>query len=318
VRITARRRGHWTIERVWLNWRSPLGLFDQGRRMTVAVEIRVSPNIRRVRSGDIDVAVRSALYGARPNVLAGEGSEFHQLRDFTRGMDPRGIDWKHSARHRSLLAKETRAERNHSVLFALDNGYLMREEIAGIPRIDHHIAAMLSLAWAGILGGDRVGLFAFDARPRAFQPPEGGRGAFLRLRAAAAELGYLGVETNFTLAMAYLHERLRRRSLIVVFSDFVDSTTAELMLENVAMLNRQHVIVFAALRDPALRALADGTPNSLSDVARAVSATQVLNERRLVFERLARLGVIAVETDQAALTGRLLSTYLTIKAREMV
>ena len=32
---------------------------------------------------------------------------------------------------------------------------------------------MLSLAWAGILGGDRVGLFAFDARPRAFQPPEG-------------------------------------------------------------------------------------------------------------------------------------------------
>jgi len=105
---------------------------------------------------------------------------------------------------------------------------------------------------------------------------------------------------------------------VVVFSDFVDSTTAELMLENVAMLNRQHVIVFAALRDPALRALADGRPNSLSDVARAVSAAQVLNERRLVFERLTRIGVIAFEAAEEALTGRLLSTYLTIKAREMV
>ena len=129
----------------------------------------------------LDVAVRSALYGAKENLLVGEGSEFHQLRDFSRGMDPRGIDWKRSARHRSLLGKEMRAERNHSILLALDNGYLMREEIAGLPKIDHHITAMLSLAWAGVLTGDRVGLFAFDARPRAYQPPEGGRAAFTRL-----------------------------------------------------------------------------------------------------------------------------------------
>ena len=44
----------------------------------------------------------------------------------------------------------------------------------------------------------------------------------------------------------------------------------------------------------------------------------MLNERRLVFERLARLGVLCIEADQQALTGRLISTYLTIKAREMV
>ena len=278
----------------------------------------VSPNIRRVRSGEIDVAVRSALYGTRENVLVGEGSEFHQLRDFSRGMDPRSIDWKHSARHRSLLGKEMRAERNHSIVLALDNGYLMREEIAGLPKVDHHIAAMLSLAWAGVLGGDRVGLFAFDARPRVFEPPEGGRGAFIKLRAAAARLEYRSVETNFTLAMAHLHERLRRRSLIVVFSDFVDATTAELMVENVAMLNRQHLIVFATLRDPLLSALAEGPPGSLGDVARAVSAAQMLHERRLVFERLARIGVLCIEADQQALTGRLISTYLTIKARELV
>ena len=44
----------------------------------------------------------------------------------------------------------------------------------------------------------------------------------------------------------------------------------------------------------------------------------MLNERRLVFERLTRIGVIAFEAAEEALTGRLLSTYLTIKAREMV
>ena len=312
------RRGVWQIDRLWLNWSSRFGLIEYSHRAALGVAIMVSPNIRRVRSGEIDVAVRSALYGTRENVLVGEGSEFHQLRDFSRGMDPRSIDWKHSARHRSLLGKEMRAERNHSIVLALDNGYLMREEIAGLPKVDHHIAAMLSLAWAGVLGGDRVGLFAFDARPRVFEPPEGGRGAFIKLRSAAARLEYRSVETNFTLAMAHLHERLRRRSLIVVFSDFVDATTAELMVENVAMLNRQHLIVFATLRDPLLSALAEGPPGSLGDVARAVSAAQMLHERRLVFERLARIGVLCIEADQQALTGRLISTYLTIKARELV
>jgi uncharacterized protein (DUF58 family) len=316
--VTARRRGVWTIDRLWLDWRSRLGLIEYGREVPVAVRIAVSPDVSRVRSGAVDAAVRAALHGSRPNVLAGEGSDFHQLRDFARGMDPRGIDWKHSARHRSLLAKEMRAERNHSIVFALDGGYLMREEIAGLPRIDHHIAAMLSLAWAGIVAGDRVGLLAFDARPRRFEPPAGGRAAFIRLRAAAAEIEYRGVETNFTIAMAHLHERLRRRSLVVVFSDFVDVTTAELMIENVARLNRQHVVVFAVLRDPALQELAEGTPHSLTDVARAVAARQMIRDRRLVLERLARIGVLVVEADHAALTGRLLSTYLAVKAREVI
>jgi hypothetical protein len=67
-----------------------------------------------------------------------------------------------------------------------------------------------------------------------------------------------------------------------------------------------------------LKALAEGRPGNLSDVARAVAAAQMLRERRLVFEELARIGVMCIEADQQALTGRLLSTYLTIKAREMV
>jgi uncharacterized protein (DUF58 family) len=88
LRIAARRRGVWTIDRLWLGWRSRFGLLEYGHRARLGVEIMVSPNIRRVRSGEIDVAIRSALYGTKESFLVGEGSEFHQLRDFSRGMDP--------------------------------------------------------------------------------------------------------------------------------------------------------------------------------------------------------------------------------------
>jgi uncharacterized protein (DUF58 family) len=271
-----------------------------------------------VQSGRIDVAVRSALFGVKENMLRGAGSEFHQLRDYVAGMDPRMVDWKQSARHRALVAKEMRAERNHHVVLALDNGHLMREEIAGLPKIDHAIQAALACAWAAGLGGDLVGLFAFDSQPRLWLPPEPGRAAFARLRRRTAELAYRSLETNHTLAIAHLHGRLRRRALVVVFSDFVDTTTAELLVENVAVLSRRHVIVFVALRDPGLEAIADAAPENLTDVARAVTAAEMLRERRLVMGRLARLGVLVVDALPQAVTARLISAYLDIKAREIV
>lgn len=318
VPVRARRRGAWVVDQLWLCWRSRLKLLEFTPRAALNLRVSVTPNIRPVSSGQIDVAVKSALFGVKENAAIGEGSEFHQLRDFTQGMDVRAIDWKRSARHRHLLAKEMRAERNHHVIIALDNGYLMREEIAGLPKIDHAVNAALAVAWAAAIGGDLVGLYAFDARPRLFAPPEPGRLAFARLRKRTAELEYASVETNHTLAMAELNAKTPRRSLIVIFSDFVDATAAELLVENVGVLSKRHAIVFVALADPGLEATIRKAPDDMNDVARAVSAGRMAHERRVVMERLARLGVTVLDTPPQAVTARLVATYLDLKAREVI
>lgn len=54
-------------------------------------------------------------------------------------MDRRTVDWKQSARHQTLLAKEFRTERNHQIVMALDCGRVMSEPIDGAPRIDRAI-----------------------------------------------------------------------------------------------------------------------------------------------------------------------------------
>jgi len=318
LRVRALRRGTWRIGRLWLRWPSRLRLLDFTPSVPLDLTVAVVPDVRPVLSSTIDVAVRSQLFGIKENAVRGEGSAFHQLRDFTAGMDMRSVDWKRSARTRRLLAKEMRAERNHHVVLALDNGFLMREELDGLPKIDHAVNAALATAWAATVGGDLVGLYAFDSRPRHFLPPEPGRRAFAKLRSRTAALDYESRETNHTLAMTHLMGRLQRRSLVVVFSDFVDTTTAELLVENVRMLGRRHVVVFVALRDPALERLATAPPRSLDDVAVSVSAGEMRRERRVVMERLARLGIVVVDVEPAAVTPRLVSTYLDLKAREVV
>ena len=312
------RRGSWDLARLHLIWPSRLRFFEFVPSRALETTLKVVPNIRLVQSGAITSMVQSSLFGTKENRAVGEGSEFHQLRDFVPGMDIKTIDWKRSARHHHLVARELRAERNHHVIIAMDNGYLMREEIDGLPKIDHAVTAALATAWAAALGGDLVGFFAYDARPHVFMAPEPGRTAFARLRRQTADLSYTSVETNHTLALTELKARTPKRSLIIIFSDFVDTTTAELLVENITMLSKQHVVVFVTLRDPQFEALTSTAPDTLDQVAEMVSAGQLLADRRLVMERLAALGVTVVDAKPGAVTAELISTYLDIKARELI
>ena len=312
------QRGVWSFEHIWLHWMSRLKLFEFVPKLRFDLEVRVVPNIRLVQSGEIATTVQSALYGVKENRATGEGSEFHQLRDFVRGMDVKSIDWKRSAKRRSLVARELRAERNHHVIVALDNGYLMREEIAGLPKIDHAVTSALAVAWAAAIGGDQVGYYAYDVRPRSFVAPTQGRQAFARLRSWSSGLTYSGHETNHTLALTELNARTPKRSLLIVFTDFVDTTSAELLVENLAILSKRHLLIFVAIRDPATGVLVETPPEDLDGVALLVAADQALSERRLVFERLARLGITVLDATPETVTGRLISTYLEIKAREMI
>ena len=312
------RRGTWGIDQIWLKWSSRLGLFDYVPRIPTSLQVHVVPNIRLVQSGQITTTVNSALYGVKENRAIGDGSEFHQLHDFVQGMDVKAIDWKRSARRRALVVKELRAERNHHVIVALDNGYLMREEIAGLPKIDHAITAALATAWAAAIGGDLVGFYAYDVQPSIFVRPEPGRTAFARLRSQTAELDYVSRETNHTLAMAGLNARTPKRSLIIIFTDFVDTTSAELLIENIRVLTKRHLVIFVTLRDPALEQMVHTAPDTLDNVATLVSAGASLRERRLVLEKLARLGVTIVDAEPGKVTASLISTYLEIKARELI
>ena len=126
---------------------------------------------------------RDAMYGIKAQLQVGEGAEFEALADYRQGMDRRAIDWKQSARHTALIAKEYRTERNNNIVMALDAGRAMCEPLGGVPRIDRAVSAALLTAFVALKDGDRVGLFAFDSQPRAASQADRRRA---RLRDAAA------------------------------------------------------------------------------------------------------------------------------------
>ncbi|HUD30592.1 MAG TPA: DUF58 domain-containing protein [Novosphingobium sp.] len=311
--FTPSRRGTGKVARVWLRWTGPLGLGARQLSGEIARDVRVWPNIAAVRSPTLQTFLKDAQYGLLARRIRGEGTQFESLAEYQPGMDRRRIDWKSSARHVHLYAKEYETERNNQIVFAFDCGQSMCEPIAGMPRLDRAVSAALATAFVALKGGDRVSLFGFASRPEVSTPFIGSSGEFHRLQRAAAGLEYRSEEPNFTLALATLANRLQRRSLIVVFSEFTDPTSAELMIESIGRLVSRHVVLFVTMNDDELEDLSTAAPDDMETLSMAVSADMLLRQRELVTRRLRQLGVDVVEAPWRTIGTRLLDAYLAIK-----
>nr|WP_221230535.1 DUF58 domain-containing protein [Brevundimonas variabilis] len=316
--FTPERRGEAKLKSLWVRWQGPFGLVWKQKTFALDVAAPVLVDLQSVRDEAVRLFARNALFGAKTQIELGEGSEFQALRDFQPGMDRRAIDWKQSARHAVLLAKEFRTERNHHIIMALDCGRAMCEPVGGAPRIDRAINGALLLSYACLRSGDRVGMFAFDSRPRISTGAASGLDSFRLLQRVAGQIDYSTEETNYTLGLATLSGALQRRSLVVVFTDFTDSTSAELMVESLGRLLRRHLVLFVVLRDEELEGLIDADPLEPDDIARAVVAAMLLKERDTVVARLRRMGVHVVETRAAHVGPAVINAYLDLKRRDLL
>ena len=158
VPLVAKLRGTTEVHRIWLRWHGPRKLMVKQWVHPVSASLPVVPNIRAVRQSAIQLLrARCAVWIQAPE-SAGRGTEFEALREYVPGLNHRSIDWKHSARHRKLVCREYRAERNHQIILAFDTGHLMGEPLNGIPKLDHAINAGLLLSYVSLRNGDRVGV----------------------------------------------------------------------------------------------------------------------------------------------------------------
>ena len=312
------RRGRACFERLWLRWSGPLGLVWRQASVEIAAAFPVLPDLRPVHEQGARIFQRHAHEGLIAQLAHGEGSEFDTLVDWRTGMDRRVIDWKQSARHLKLLAKEYRTERNNQIVFAIDTGRQMCEPVAGIARVDRCVSAMLLVAWIALKLGDRVALHAFDSRPRLSSGLISGGGAFAELEQIAANIDYSQEETNYTFALSTLAARLTRRSLVILFTEITDMVSAEFMLRGIRGLVRTHLVVVVVLRDEELEALASAEPVSADDVTRAITAATLLKDRRLVLSRLQHLGVHVVESEYDKVTEQLAQAYVALKTRDLL
>ncbi len=149
------RRGPAWLGTAWVRWTGRLGLATRHARQVFDQPVSVAPSIRAVEEDAARLFQRDAQVGQRLNARLGEGSEFESLVRFMPGLDRRAIDWKQSARHTDLLAKQFETERDSRIVLAIDAGRMMSDPMPGegadtLSRLDRSVDAALALGYVAL------------------------------------------------------------------------------------------------------------------------------------------------------------------------
>ncbi len=320
--VVPRRRGAFELGDHFARYPSVLRLWVRQERLEAKRSVRVYPDLAMVRTFELLARTNREYALVRATRLRGGESEFARLRDYTRDDDYRSIDWKSTARRQKLTAREYQLESDQNVLFMLDAGRLMTARVGGLSQLDHALNASLMMAHVATRGGDKVGLMGFDEVVRSFVPPAGGRDASRRLILAAYDLHPKLVESDYDLAFSQIALRLRRRSLLVVFTQLVDDTAAHALARHLRALSRRHLPLVVLLRDRDLDAMAEGADLEGAplegDLYRRGAAAELLRWKSGVVKELERAGALVLETGAHRLTGTLINRYLEIKTRQLL
>jgi len=293
----------------------PLGLVWHERRLAAATEVSVYPDLRGASrlllSG---AAIDLVNLGLRQLRRDGRGSEFARLRDYAQGDSQREVDWKATARRSRPVTRVFESERSQSVLLCVDAGRSMAAKVDGLTKLDHAVNAALFLAFVAVRNGDRVGLVVFSDGVKAYLPPAAGRSQYRRivdtLYAARPQLTYV----DYLALFKALSARLRRRSLVCVFTDLGDEEQGASLMDPVRRLALRHVPLCLTMRDTGLARLLRTSPVDAEDAFRQASASELLSEKDALKHKVSQQGIALVEVDPAELSLAAVNRYLAMKS----
>lgn len=305
-------RGDHAFEGVHVRMHSPWRLW---RRLVVASaprSVRVFPNFAPLtRLALLSAEQASRLVGAHLKRRRGEGTDFHQMRDYRVGDSLRSVDWKATARMRRLISREYQDERNQQLIVVMDTGRRMLARDGEFTHFDRVLDAALVVSYVALRQGDAVGLLATGGDQR-FVAPQRGLGAIDTLLQATYDLQPRPVATDYLAAASELALRQARRGLVMIATNIRDEDIDDL-LGAVRMLQKRHRVVVASLREEALDDAVEDAGDDLPAALRAASAARYLEQRAAAHDALRTHRVQVLDVTCAQLPGALVERYLAIK-----
>ena len=317
--VTPLARGSAALTTLYCWYENPIGLLRRRVRRVQEQEARIYPDLSAVeRYGSLHMRNRIIEAGLRRMKLRGMGTEPESVREWTPGDPFRAINWKVTARRGRVMVSQYEVERTQNVMIVLDAGRLMTPRVDEQRKFDYAITAALSVAGVAALANDKVGVVAFAGEViRAFAPRQSGRSSS-RIAAELYDLEPRFEECDYDAAFAYLRTHVRKRSLIVFFTDMVDPVAQSAVLAQIGTLARRHLVVCAFMNDAAIERQLDSSVRRESDVYATAVALELQDERRTAAAVLARLGVQVIDVPARQLTTALIDRYLQVKQRGLL
>jgi uncharacterized protein (DUF58 family) len=311
--VLPRKRGRVLLPPATARVTGPLGLARWDHAVGDETELLVYPDLPAARR--LAMAVRQGRFSSSGRVMRGPlglGTDFESLRDYSPDDDIRQVNWKATARLSRPISNQYRLDQDRDVVLAVDAGRLMAAPLTpDRNRLDAALDALAAVAMVADELGDRCGALAFDTTVRAHLRPRrrGGAAAINALFALEAS----GQDSDYELAFRRVGGG--KRALVMVFTDLLEESAAQPLVEAVPVLARRHAVVVVSSADPDLTALMHTPPVRPVDAYATSVAVGVLRDRAAAVRRLTGAGAVVVEAEPALLAAAGVDAYLRMKRR---
>ena len=211
--------------------------------------------LKKVRQIEIRTGrlVNDVFAGEYESVFKGRGMEFHEVREYVPGDDIRSIDWNVTARAGHPYVKKFIEERELTVIIMADMSGSGNFGTRNKMKIELMAEIGAVLSFSAIKNNDKVGLLLFTDKIEKFIPPKKGRPHVLRVIRELLYFKPASKKTSINSALEYLGKVLKKRSVVFLISDFMDSNYERLL----RILNKRHDIIGISISDPREKDMTD-------------------------------------------------------------
>jgi uncharacterized protein (DUF58 family) len=185
------------------------------------------------------------MQGDFHSIFKGSGLEFDDIRPYQYGDDIRTIDWNVSAKGHGTFVKTFREEKEQTIFFIVDVSASQDIGSPGKTKVDISREICGVLALSGAKESSQLGLICFSDTRELYLKPAKGMAQAYQIIYQLFRLQPKSSKTNLGKAITFALNSIKRRSVIIMISDFID----EGYLVSLKSLARRHDLVLIRVSD---------------------------------------------------------------------
>lgn len=194
------------------------------------------------------LVVDGALSGIHKSPYKGSSIEFLEHKEYSPGNEIKHIDWKVLAKTDKYYVKQFEEETNLKCFVFLDTSGSMGYKSTGVSKFEYAATLAASLSYLLLKQSDLVGFVSFSDRILQYIPPRSRLTHLHAILNVLAESKTTG-KSNAGVILNEFIEKIGRRSLIIIISDFFDDTKKIVRQLKYFQFKKNEIILFQIL-DP--------------------------------------------------------------------
>ena len=308
------RRGSYDFGLIRVFASSRIALVQRRYNCGTPQQVKVYPSFLMLHRYELLAASRHLVdMGIKRIRRTGNHTEFEQIKDYVQGDDYRTINWLATARRNQLMVNVYQDERSQQIYSVIDKGRVMQQSFEGMTLLDYAINASLVLSYVAMRRDDKAGLVTFAERFDTFVPASRQQGQLQTLLESLYSQQTTFGETDFSALAAYIAQYVSKRSLMVLYTNFLDRISLQRQLQSLRQLNRHHRLLVVFFEDVVLRDYAAQPAEDVEQQFQQVIAEKLIYEKRLMVSILKQNGIAALLTSPASLSVDVINKYLELK-----